>query len=108
MILFSNVRSSTHGPSTNVTPSYITFICILCDIAKFLILNVIVVFLSWPVLFSSHDMTGTIILELLWKLVEFNVNLGSVNVKFKGFLINSTLHHLSPLFVNEKLKLVGS
>ena len=53
-------------------------------------------------------MIGTIILELLGKLVEFNVNLGSVNVKFKGFLINSTLHHLSPLFVNEKFKLVGS
>ena len=31
---------------------YITFICILCDIATFLILNVIVVFLSCPATFT--------------------------------------------------------
>jgi len=54
-------------------------------------------------------MTGTIILELLGKLSEFNVkSFGSVNVKFKGFLINVTLHQLFSLFVNETLKLVES
>ena len=52
---------------------YITFICILCDIAKFLILNVIVVFLFGPVFFV-HFITGTIILELSVKLSEFNGN----------------------------------
>ena len=69
---------------------YITFICILCDIATFLILNVIVVFLSCPVLFSSHDMTGTIILELSVKLSEFNGNF-NWSATSNG-LLNITLH----------------
>ena len=82
---------------------YITFICILCDIAKFLILNVIVVFLFGPVFFV-HFITGTIILELSVKLSEFNGNF-NWSATSNG-LLNITLHQLSSLLVNETLKLV--
>jgi hypothetical protein len=79
---------------------YVTLNFILCNIEKFPILNVITVFLSAPV-FSLHDITGTIILELSGKLSAVKFLFG--NVTSNGFL-NSTLHQLLPSLVNVVLK----